>query len=67
MISENKKKYNFFIDRYKIAYKLQLQDLVNLANKNKKPRASFIDGEKALILANAAYKSLSSKKVIKIT
>ena len=39
---------------------------VNLANKNKKPRASFIDGEKALLLANAAYKSLSSKKVIKI-
>ena len=34
--------------------------------KNKKPRASFIDREKALILANAAYKSLSSKKVIKI-
>ena len=67
LISENKKKYNFFIDRYKTAYKLQLQDLVNLANKNKKPRASFIDGEKALLLANAAYKSLSSKKVIKIT
>ena len=66
LISENKKKYNFFIDRYKTAYKLQLQDLVNLANKNKKPRASFIDGEKALLLANAAYKSLSSKKVIKI-
>ena len=51
---------------YKKAYKLQLQDLVNLANKNKRPRASFIDGEKALLLANAAYKSLSSKKVIKI-
>ena len=67
LISKNKKKYNFFIDRYKTAYKLQLQDLVNLANKNKKPRASFIDGEKALLLANAAYKSLSSKKVIKFT
>ena len=66
LISKNKKKYNFFIDRYKTAYKLQLQDLVNLANKNKKPRASFVDGEKALLLANAAYKSLLTKKVIKI-
>ena len=53
-------------DRYKTAYKLQLQDLVNLAYKNKKPRASFVDGEKALLLANAAYKSLLTKKVIKI-
>ena len=31
LISENKKKYNFFIDRYKTAYKLQLKDLVNLS------------------------------------
>jgi len=38
----------------------------HLANKNKKPRASFVDGEKALLLANAAYKSLLTKKVIKI-
>ena len=66
LISGNKKKYNFFIDRYKSAYKLQLEDLLNLVKKNKKPRASFDDGEKALVLANAAYKSLRSKKVVRI-
>jgi len=66
LVSDNKKKYNFFIDRYKSAYKLQLQDLFLLAKKNKKPRASFEEGEKALVLANAAYKSLNSKKFIKI-
>ncbi len=66
LISGNKRKYNFFIDRYKSAYKLQLEDLLNLVKKNKKPRASFDDGEKALVLANAAYKSLRSKKAIRI-
>ena len=66
IISTNKKKYNFFIDRYRLAYKLQLDDLFNLAKNNKKSRASFDDGEKALVLANAAYKSLRSKKTVKI-
>ena len=66
LISDNKQRFNFFIDRYKIAYKLQINDLVNLAKKNQKPRATFIDGEKALIIANAAYKSLKNKKVVKI-
>ena len=47
-------------------YSLIATFLVNLAYKNKKPRASFVDGEKALLLANAAYKSLLTKKVIKI-
>tara|TARA_B000000532_G_scaffold237076_1_gene224034 strand:+ start:383 stop:1330 length:948 start_codon:yes stop_codon:yes gene_type:complete len=66
LISKNKKKYNFFIDRYKLAYKIQLNDLSNLVKKNKKPRASFIDGEKSLEIANAAYKSLKGKKVVTI-
>ena len=66
LISGNKRKYNFFIDRYRSAYKLQLEDLSNLFKKNKKPRASFEDGEKSLQIANAAYKSLRSKKVVRI-
>ena len=66
LISGNKRKYNFFIDRYRSAYKLQLEDLLNLVKKNKKPRASFEDGEKSLQIANAAYKSLRSKKVVRI-
>ena len=64
LISDNKRKYNFFIDRYKIAYKLQLNDLYNLVTKNKKPRSTFEDGEKSLCIANAAFKSLKLKKVV---
>ncbi len=66
LISDNKRKYNFFIDRYKIAYKLQLNDLHNLVTKNKKPRSTFEDGEKSLRIANAAFKSLKLKKVVNI-
>ena len=66
LISDNKRKYNFFIDRYRIAYKLQLNDLYNLVKKNKKPRSTFDDGEKSLCIANAAFKSLKSKKIVTI-
>ena len=57
---------NFFIDRYEEAYKLQLNDLVYLVQKRKTPRASFEEGRKAIIIANAAYKSLKLNKVVKI-
>ena len=66
MISDNERKYNFFIDRYKISYKLQLNDLYNLVIKNKKPRSTFDDGEKSLRIANAAFKSLKLKKIVTI-
>jgi len=57
---------NFFIDRYEKAYQLQLNDLVYLVQKRKNPRASFEEGRKAIIIANAAYKSLRFNKVVKI-
>ena len=57
---------NFFIDRYEKAYQLQLNDLVYLVQKRKSPRASFEEGRKAIIIANAAYKSLKLNKVVKI-
>jgi len=57
---------NFFIDRYEEAYKLQLDDLIDLVQNRKNPRASFEEGRKAIIIANAAYKSLSFNKVVKI-
>ncbi len=57
---------NFFIDRYEEAYKLQLDDLIDLVQKGKNPRASFEEGRKAIIIANAASKSLKSKKCVKI-
>ncbi len=57
---------NFFVERYKEAYKLQLNDLKMFIKNNIKPLAQFEEGRKALIMANAAAKSLKSKKFEKL-
>ena len=58
---------NFFIERYKDAYKNQLNDFSKFINKNIRPLAEFEEGRRALIMANAAKKSLGSKKFEKLT
>ncbi len=57
---------NFFIERYKIAYNLQLNELISLHKKKIKPRSTYEDGYLALKIANAAYKSLIQKRVVKL-
>ena len=57
---------NFFIERYKAAYDLQLNGLIALHKKGIKPRSTFEDGYFALKIANAAYQSLKQKRVIKL-
>ena len=65
--SQKKLFLNFFIDRYEDAYKLQLNDLFRMIQSGAKPLANFEDGRRALIIANSAYKSLLSKKSVKIS
>ena len=57
---------HFFIERYKEAYNLQLNDLSKFVKKNSKPLSTFEDGRRALIIANAAALSLRKKKQIKL-
>tara|TARA_B100001250_G_scaffold398397_1_gene406563 strand:+ start:2062 stop:3066 length:1005 start_codon:yes stop_codon:yes gene_type:complete len=57
---------NFFIDRYDDAYKNQLNDFSRFIKKNVRPLAEFEEGRKALIMANAAKKSIQTKKLEKI-
>ena len=57
---------HFFIERYKEAYKNQLYDFAKFVTKNIKPLAQFEDGRRALIMTNAAKKSLTSKKFEKL-
>ena len=64
--SQKKPLLNFFIDRYKEAYKIQLDDLFRMISKKKRPLANFEDGRRALIIANAANKSLKKRKSIKV-
>ena len=56
----------FFIERYAEAFRLQLSDLANFCKKNIKPRAVFEDGRKSIMLAEAAQKSVKSKKFEKL-
>ena len=65
--TNNKSKLlNFFIERYSEAYKLQLDGLFMMCNKNLKPLANFEDGRKSIALAQKAIKSVKSKKFEKI-
>ncbi|MDA9629453.1 inositol 2-dehydrogenase [Candidatus Pelagibacter sp.] len=64
--AQRKPLQHFFIERYKEAYNLQLNDLSKFVKKNLKPLSSFEDGRRALIIANAASLSLKMKKQIKL-
>jgi len=57
---------HFFIERYKDAYKNQLYDFAKFVKKNVKPLAEFEEGRRALIMADAAKKSITSKKLEKL-
>ena len=57
----------FFIERYEQAYRDQFNDFVETIKNNSNPSVSFEDGRNALILANAAYESYNSGRVIDIS
>ena len=57
---------NFFVERYKEAYKNQLEDFSKYIKKNIKPLAQFEEGRRALIMSNSAKKSLKTKKIEKL-
>ena len=56
----------FFIERYQQAYKDQLNSFIDIIHSNTKPKVTFEDGRKALIIANAAYESFEKKKTVDI-
>ena len=56
----------FFIERYQQAYRDQFNSFVETIKTNSKPKVTFEDGRKALIIANAAYDSFENKKTIDI-
>ena len=57
---------HFFVERYIEAYKNQLYDFSKFIKKNLRPLAEFEEGRKALIMANAAQKSIFSRKLEKL-
>ena len=55
---------NFFIERYDVAYKNQLENFINCIINKKPTSVNFEDGRNALIIANAAYESLNTGKSV---
>ncbi len=58
---------NFFMERYRQAYLDELNEFIEVVGGRAQPSAGFEDGRRALILANAAWESLHSGRVIRIT
>ncbi len=57
----------FFIERYQQAYRDQLNSFVETIKTNSRPKVTFEDGRKALIIANAAYEAFENKKTVDIS
>ncbi len=56
----------FFIERYRQAYRDQLDAFINAVGNGRTPQVTYEDGRNALILANAAYDSMRSGKTVEV-
>jgi myo-inositol 2-dehydrogenase/D-chiro-inositol 1-dehydrogenase len=57
---------HFFIERYREAYVLELDDFVQALGTGRPCRPGFEDGRRALLLANAAYESVRTGRVVRV-
>ena len=56
----------FFIERYQEAYNAEIQAFIEAVEAGKRMPVGFEDGRRALLLANAAYRSLASGRAEKV-
>jgi myo-inositol 2-dehydrogenase/D-chiro-inositol 1-dehydrogenase len=60
------KALNFFLERYEAAYRNELDAFIRAVNAGTKPRPDGEDGLKALLLADAAYRSWKTKQRVAV-
>jgi len=58
---------DFFIERYRDAYRDSIISFVDSVRNGTVPISSFEDGEKALCLSEAAYQSLRERRMVPVT
>lgn len=58
--------FNFFLERYTDAYRLELQAFAESIRTGTSPQPGFSDGLAALVLADAALESATTGKTIKV-
>lgn len=57
---------HFFIERYQEAFMAEISAFVEAVETGSPPEVGFEDGRKALILAEAAYKSIAEKRIVRV-
>jgi myo-inositol 2-dehydrogenase / D-chiro-inositol 1-dehydrogenase len=57
----------FFLERYLEAFMAEIDGFVDCVEKGTPPLASFEDGRRALILAEAAYRSMHEKRLVNVS
>lgn len=57
----------FFLERYQEAFNACIDMFVDVVQKGHAPEAGFEDGRRALILAEAAYKSLAEGRMVQVS
>lgn len=58
---------NFFIERYAEAFMAEIAAFVDAIERGVPPEVGFEDGRRALILAEAAMKSMAESRVVKVS
>jgi myo-inositol 2-dehydrogenase/D-chiro-inositol 1-dehydrogenase len=56
----------FFIERYQQAYVLELEDFITALGEGRPCSPGFEDGRRALLLANAAYDSIATGRLVSV-
>jgi len=64
--SHGSKVKNFFLERYMTAYRRELDHFLDVIELGVRPLVSAADGAQALVLADAAMKSLRESRVVRI-
>ena len=57
---------HFFIERYREAYVLELDDFIDALEKGRPCDPGFEAGRRALLLANAAYESAATGRIVRL-
>lgn len=56
----------FFIERYVEAFRAEIDAFVDCVEQGAAPQVGFEDGRRALILAEAAYRSLAERRMVRV-
>ncbi len=56
----------FFIERYVEAFRAEIDAFVDCVEQGTAPQVGFDDGRRALILAEAAYRSLAERRMVRV-